>query len=71
MQTFVFETMKQGLKKRKIELKNAFAKYHPKCKQCGKRYDEKETARIFGKQFIKNHPGFCSARCYTKHTTGI
>lgn len=48
-----------------------FAAYHPKCKQCGERFDVEETARVFGKNFTENRPGFCSARCFTKHTTGI
>lgn len=47
---------------------SAFSAYNPKCKQCGERYDEKETARIQGKAFTENHPGFCSARCFTQHT---
>lgn len=48
-----------------------FAAYNPKCKQCGERFDVDETARVFGKDFTENRPGFCSARCFTKHTTGI
>lgn len=48
-----------------------FAPYNRKCKQCGERFDVDETARVFGKDFTENRPGFCSARCFTKHTTGI
>jgi hypothetical protein len=42
-----------------------------KCKQCGKEYDPNEVKRTLGEESSPYLLGYCSARCYTKHITGI
>lgn len=39
------------------------------CKQCGKTYNRKEVARVYGKESAVLAGGFCTHQCYTKYQT--